>query len=136
MCSSDLRAALTHPPHDGREIYVDTRHTNAQSFRAPKLANRARRAQNSLRGHAASVQAVAPEPCALDERDTRAQIGRAYCADEASCPATNHDEVVASLRLWVLPLRRAHETLQGVIGVVFRQPHAVLLPAMMAQAEP
>ena len=115
---------------------------NAQSVRAPKLADRARRSQDRLRGHAAGVQAVAAEPVALDERHARAKAGRTDGADEAGRAAPDHDEVVGALRLRVPPVRRAHETIQGVIGVIAGLPHAVLLrrvcsrvaslPAMMA----
>jgi len=98
-----------------RHCHVDAGDSNAQRAGAPKLTDRASRSQDRLRRHAACVQAVTPEPIALDQCHPRAKSGRADGVDEAGCAAPDHDEVVRALRRRVPPARRAHETIQGVI---------------------
>src|SRR5437588_582964 len=85
---------------------------------APMTARRGggpRRPDEGLRGDAADVEAVAAQERALDQGDTAAQPGGAGGTDEARCARAQDDQVVASGRLGVGPVRRVDVAYQGLI---------------------
>jgi hypothetical protein len=123
------QTALTHPAHHRRKVDVHAGDSHTERLGAPDLTDRARRPQDRLRGNATGVQAVAAKAMALDDRDARAEAGRAGRADEPRGAAADDDEVVGPARLRVPPAGRVNELIEGGLVVVVRIALGPLLNA-------
>ncbi len=93
---AEPRAYTAHTLHGRREVDLHASgDPDADRGSCANVADRSRRPDHGLRGHAADVEAVAAHEIALDECHASAETGGARRRHQAGSAGADHDQVVA-----------------------------------------
>ena len=95
----DLRANISHPLHDCREVDFDGICLNFD----PKLSGRLDSLGNlacfeeGFRWNTAIVQTITTKECSLNYANFGPETGRSHRSDQATRPTANHNQVILAL---------------------------------------
>lgn len=119
---ADPGAYLPHASHGRAEVIPHTCwHVNPEMSRIPHRSPGVGRSNEPLGRHATDVQTVSAHQVPFDERDLSAETGRHHRRHQPGGSGSDHDDVVALVRLRVLPIGGMNVLLQLAVVLVVRE---------------